>query len=248
MITLTILTLENDPLVNGRLRLTIDGVPSGTLTLAVSRTPDGVSEVIILPTVASGGYYYATPPPAPMYYVWLQDGGVRGADHAAVWLYNASVTAGIGKKLRDVLIANKKGVEALMQVAQPGVTVKQIVYGHQTDVTEFPAILITNGRVRPSYFGIGFLSQYEHFFEIECIVVSEGERSLTEMTSRMGEATWRILRSPFYDSFIVDTIEVNLGAVGDVSYTESRTEGGRLTSYAMLSWSGNTAGVDAGEF
>lgn len=248
MNSLSILTLENDPLVFGRLRLTIDGTPQGTLQIAVSRTPDGTSETVNCPTITENGYVYATPPPAPLWFVWLVDDGEQASDHEAIWLYDASVTAGIGNKLRDILLANQKGIEALMRLIQPDITIKQIVYGHQTDVTEFPAILINEGNVRPDYFGVGFLSQYVHSFKIECIVVSEGERSRSELATRMGEATWRILRSPHYDSFLIDGIEVNLGMVSDAGYTESRTEGGKLTSYAMLQWSGNTAGIDAGEF
>lgn len=225
-----------------QVKMTLDGVPSGTLHFRTCKFGEvGASD--LAPHTTDGTYYYVLVPSPGLWYVWAQDDNGYSVEPTAIITSNNILLEMIGEKLKQILVANKKGIETYMRYGlYPNVTLRQIILGSQQEVDDWPAILITNGVARPGRAFFNYGSETIYSYTIECPVVHESEESERKLATRLGTAVANFLSMPYYQEITLDNnsrTPINLNWVSEIRISEFPANG-RMCASAVLDWTGNS--------
>ena len=168
-----------DSVVNGNNGLTVllvlSGTPVGSVKFYISHTPILSSLRQVVGTVDTGlntspPTYNITLPHAGLWYIWAVDDDGITQEPGAVWMDGVADSSDIdltGAMIRDTLIANTLGIEAIMHRSYPDSNLEQVVYGYEGAIVDYPSILISSPRVQDAYVAFPFTREATYSFTIQ---------------------------------------------------------------------------------
>ena len=135
---------------------TVQGTASGAVSFLGGQDPLGTDRVPI-PASGSGPYTLAFGHPE-LWWIWVQDSGGISTKPYPVWLTDAPIILNsIGQTLADLIDANKAALEVLSAQVFPNApaltTVKQVFYGYQGSVDQYPCITVAEPLYVPEVIG-----------------------------------------------------------------------------------------------
>lgn len=220
-----------------KMRVSLSGLPSGSVTFLVSRTPDRSGAFApVAATSIDARTFDITVTRVALWYVWAIDTNGPVDVPGAAWVGFSDIPAldNVGIKLAQIMTDNIPGINAALQTWFPGTTVKQVVYGSALDIRDFPAIAITKPSVQDEYTGIPFLRTLTFSLEIHLYTLHQDKGSWTQAAARFTGRVMEILNQPDYSAILlpdqilsmchafsgnVDEIEVEPGAFATVGTT-----------------------------
>jgi hypothetical protein len=220
--------------------VTISGSPTGAVSFLAARTPDSGGAVVVPSVLASAGVYTVTLPAPVLWYIWGQDsGGLTGPVPVWVSTSNNLDMELCGKKVRDLLEANRAAIEAKIKVHNPDETLKKIAWGSALGIDDFPSIIVVRPKEDPKYAFFAYGSEIDYTVEVFALVLHQDKLSALTLAADMIAACMSILRQPAYSTVTLDSglplnVTVNQGTADDEQLDENK-----WAATGSLVWSGN---------
>lgn len=193
--------------------VTLNGAPSGAVTLYASRTPDLSTARIVLYT-GSAPTLRVSLPSADLWYLWARDAiGVAGteADPSAPLAVLAGNVlpfdvAALGGALAALLLAHKPGLEAALRSIHPSATLKYVQYGFDGDIDRYPSILVGEPSWSAQPIGMPVTWEYTVRTKILCLTsFSTDETNELGYCARFAGVVTRLLNLPAYQRIDLPT-------------------------------------------
>lgn len=222
------------------LSVTLDGTPSGSVTFSICRTPDFSKATAAAATLTAGVYAVATPHPA-LWYVWATDGiGTVDAPGCAwVGLSDYPDLDLCGQKLADILTANQAALNVALQTYFQDATIKHIVYGSASAITDFPAILVTKPVLKPHYVAMPYVREIVYQLEVIFTILHQDKAPMLTAASRFVSRIVEILNQPAYEGIVLDSgtplafCQCEEGEADETQYDENK-----YAAVGSLVWTG----------
>jgi hypothetical protein len=241
--------VTNDSTSETSISVQTSGVANGTVTFWVSRTPDATSRTVTTITSDTNGTYVIETPHSDLWYIWVHDTDGYGPQMFAVWSGYTGTTDldEVGNTVRDILIDNKTGIDAGLKIWYPNIEVKQIIYGYEGNITDFPSILIHAPRLEARYVGFPYMRELTYRLSIETILMHSDEQSELGNVTRFAEIVLHILNNPTY----ADLTLANGVGINYCQATGAGTKDFKLGSYGYVAsgsmeWYGLGISIDGG--
>ena len=226
----------------------LSGTPSGSVTFQASRTPDMALPGTVPATLSAGVYTLTFAAPVLWYVTATDSTNATAPVPVFVELASDSDLNLCGKKLESVLNSNRAALDIALQMCLPlpGIKWKQIVYGSNIIVRDFPAILVTKGMVIPSKVAFPYTWDYTYRFEIFAMVMHQDNTSYESAMAAFSERLVKILHQPAYFALclpsgtIVNNCTCEKGESG-----EMQTEDNKFYSVGSIVWTGDALLTDA---
>jgi hypothetical protein len=251
--------------------VTLDRAPTGDATFYASRTPPNLrasppyygEEV-----TAEGGpttwtlvmppeTYVGTGRPARLFYVTAADAGEPPEDRYSCYLTPAGELEGasavwvavsdlediddVALQLLQILKDNRRGIEVRLQQVEPGITVKQIVYGLPERIESYPSICVAQATFSEQYQGPDYMRLANVSAELYGYIAHDNPTTQERLVGTFGRAVQRILNQVAYE-----TIELTSGVV--LTYCEAPSltfgdhwNGQRFIANWVCGWQARTA-------
>jgi hypothetical protein len=251
--------LTIDSLTNGRPDGTLDGAsvvavvnatPDGQIMFWASRIPD-TSRSHVAPFVQTSPNSYTLIMAHPgLWYVWATDLDGVSAEEAAVVVNQSNDTPlnEIGEMLGTILWQNRRGIEAYLHQQYPSETLKQVISnGMETDVTDWPSIVVERPVMRQSYqfFPYGLIIEFS--VTIRCIVVFQEEQEQGRLASRFADAVTTVLNEPAYNVMVLPSgLPIALALATTTDVQQSMAGGNKMADVGIVSWSASASTEDNG--
>jgi len=227
----------------------LSGVIAGSLDFQASRLPDRSNAFDLVPTNeasstdGTSGLVTNTgtlPFPNPgLWYVWFSESGNTSEDTEAVWV-RASDDLDldeIGTTVRDILWDNRRGIEKACWELYPDLTLKTVTFGFDSAVKEFPAIIVSQPKVREEYFATGFVKVHYYTLYINAVLVHEDEATEVPTVDRLIRAAMDILNNPYYEQLTLPSgLPVYRCQAVSGASTESDLGGSRYAAIGSIIW------------
>jgi len=177
-----------------RIAMQLSGTPNGAVTTTVSRYPSKTVGSYATPTVTgtfptltatvSGGGYW---------YVWLSDSdGETGPFGVSALLTCSPWLVSIGESVRNILVANKSRIDAVLQLFHPDAEINSIEYGFSNSQVNAPFIVVTAPRVESE--PVALSNTYEYRFGLTIAVVTARANDETDETKGAAAVVQEISR------------------------------------------------------
>lgn len=229
-----------------RIQLNLSGTNNGAITVKVSRYPSLTVGSYSTPTV-SGTFPAITVAPGGVgfWYVWISDtNGETGPYGVAALLSCNPWMVSVGHAVRDILIANKPRLDAVLSLYHPDSSITSIEYGFANSQVNAPFIVVTAPRVESEIAAIN--ATYEYRFSLTIALVTaraNDETDETDGAAAMVQEVTRILNQPGYSTFpLCDGCQVYFGHAngGRAEMTVVPVQDGYLWfAVGDVSWGGN---------
>jgi len=229
-----------------RAALQLSGSVNGSIVITASRYPTKTNGAFITPTF-TGTFptITATLPSGGYWYVWLQDtdgeAGPFGVDALLTcnpWLVS------VGEAVRDILVANKPRLDAVLQRFHPDSSITTIEYGFANSQVNAPFIVVTAPRVESEPAALS--NTYEYRFALTIAVVTARANDETDETkgaAGLVQEIARVLNQRWYSTIpLCDGCTLYFGHAsgGKAEMTVVPVQDGYLWfAVGDVSWSGN---------
>ena len=229
-----------NPKDGATLSVILDGTPSASPTFKICRTPD-YSRALSASAVLSGGQYAVSVPHPSLWYIWAADSvGVVDAPGCAWCGLSDNPDLDLcGQKLQEILTANVPALNVALQSYFQAATVKQIVYGSASAITDFPAILITKPEERAQYMFLPYGREITYQLEIMFTIIHQDPAPMLRAASRFVARIMEILNQPIYEGLILESgTPLAFCQCQEGEADESQVEANKWASTGSLVWSG----------
>lgn len=243
-----------NPLDGLNAQVDLSGVPTGTLSFWISRTPvfatafQASSYTMVAPVNSPAVTYNIAVPVAALYYIWAVDfNGVASGNPAAVFvgMSNEVDENLIGYWLRDTMIANQAAIEAYVQQYFKGQTIKQILFGNPTSVEDWPCIYVAQPSCNEDYVAAPYGREFNFRTVISAICMHQDRQTALAYATQLGSAIKYILNTPPYEEVALASgttiyrCQIMSATYDDISVSENKWAAG-----AELIWTSNAFIID----
>ena len=233
--------------------IVLSGVPNGPVVFHACRTPDMAAPNLVTGTLTSAygvipaTYVVKLTHPSLWYIVAMDSSGTSPV--AAVWMdYSTDVSDLdlIGMNIRDILLANKLGIEYILKLTHNAASLEQVVYGYEGAIVDYPSILISSPRVQERYVAVPYGREATFTYTIQCFVVHSTDQTELPLLGQFARAVQMILNQPANETFVIgNQMTINFNFISDVSIEEYE-QADKFMSVGTMIWSGSTIYTDTG--
>ena len=230
-----------NPKTGSALSIVLDGTPTGTLTFFAGRTPNFALASPAAATSAAGIYTVSVPHPS-LWYIWASDtnGVVDAPGCGWAGLSDNPDLDLIGQFLTQTLRDNQPALNIALASYLPGLSLKQIVYGGGTGVTDFPCIMVVKPHEDPEWAAMPFVRRISFRFEIMLTILHQDKAPMLPAMSRFLARVMEILNQPAYEGPTLESgtalafCQCQDGEGDEVQYDDNK-----FAAVGSLVWSGS---------
>jgi hypothetical protein len=237
----------------------LTGTPAGTLNFWIAQINDPTQAQLAQYLGDNGTYIVQVPHTGP-WYVWPADDNGFGQE-AAVWISYATSATGnnpsdldaCGNFLQGLITANQLLLNAAYQAVVPGATVKQIVYGRGSTVTESPAVIIGDPvcTARWDWVAMPHTKRWYYNISITSVIWHPDEASEIPAAVTLSNAIMEVLSLTYYEEVVLSTglRVINCGVKQGRTIEQPPSEpGDGWLAMSSMEWSCDALKMNTGQF